>query len=160
MILCESVKGNLKEEGYGNQQVDYVEIEWYEAYKRIHQKNTRNGKPIGIRLGTEILTRGLREGDILWKDEAEVIVVTISPSEVIVIDIDVQHPEMAYKVCYEIGNRHAALLYGENTLQFITPYNEPALQLMQKLHGVRAEKAVRKMDFDKAISAAVSSHTH
>lgn len=160
MILCEAVLGSLKDESINAQAVDYVDIEWHEAFKRIHQKTSQKGREIGIRLGTEFLTKGLRDGDILWKQQQEVLAVRIPPCEVIVLDIDRHHPEMAYKVCYEIGNKHASLMMGEEKLQFITPYNEPTLQLMQKLHGVHAEKKMKKLNFDKAVSSSISSHTH
>lgn len=160
MIVCESVIGNLKDRGFDGHEIDYVDIEWHEAYKRIHHKTSRKGREIGIRLGTEVLIKGMREGDVLWQDGSEAIAVRIPPCEVIVIDIDGRHPDMAYKVCYEIGNKHAALMRGEGKLQFITPYHEPTLLLMQELHGVSAKKAVRNLDFDKAISRTVSSHTH
>lgn len=160
MILCEAVLGSVNEDKFKEMTVDYVDIEWHEAFKRIHQKTTRQGREIGIRLGTEILTKGLREGDVLWQEGQEVIAVQIPACEVIVIDVDKAHREMAYKVCYEIGNKHAALIKGEEELQFITPYNEPTLQLLKKLHGVQARKKVRKLDFDRAVSSTVSSHTH
>ena len=160
MILCETVLGSLNEKRFKTMTFDYIEIEWHEAFKRIHQKTSWNGRKVGIRLGTEILTRGLREGDVLWQDGQALIAVRVPPCEVIVIDINSNHPEMAYKVCYEIGNKHAALIKGDAELQFITPYNEPTLQLLQKLHGVDVAKQIRKLDFDRAISSTVSSHTH
>lgn len=160
MILCEAVLGSVNEEKFKAMAADYVEIEWHEAFKRIHQKTTRQGRKIGIRLGSEILTKGLRDGDILWQEGRELIAVRIPPCEVIVIDVDKGHREMAYKVCYEIGNKHAALMNGGKEMQFITPYNEPTLQLLEKLHGVQARKEVRKLDFDRAVSSTVSGHTH
>lgn len=160
MILCESIRGSLTDGTFANCEIDYVDIEWHEAYKRIHQKTSQKGKDVGIRLDSNILTKGLREGDVLWQEGQEVIAVRIPLCEVIVITIDGHHPEMAYKVCYEIGNKHAALLRGEDNLQFLTPYNEPTLALLQKLHGVQAERKIKKLDFDKAISSTVSSHTH
>lgn len=160
MILCETVLGTLDDDKFKTMMADYLDIEWYEVFKRIHQKTSGNGREVGIRLGTEILTRGLREGDVLWQDGQELIAVRMPPCEVIVVDVDGGHPEMAYKVCYEIGNKHAALMRGDTGLQFITPYHEPTLQLLQKLHGVRADKQIRKLDFDRAISSTVSSHTH
>ena len=110
MILCEKILGSMANPAFADCQADYVEIEWHEAYKRLHQKMTRSGLEIGIRLDTDILTRGLREGDILWKDDNWVIAVTIPPCEAIVIDVDAAHPDMVAKVCYELGNKHAALL--------------------------------------------------
>ena len=75
MILCETVLGNFSDEKFCGEtyKIDYVEIEWHEAYKRIHQKMTQSGREIGVRLGTEILTKGLRQGDVLWQDGNEVI---------------------------------------------------------------------------------------
>ena len=67
---------------------------------------------------------------------------------------------MVAKVCYEIGNRHAPLFYGKDALSFLTPYNEPMLQMFGKLHGVKAEKAVEKLDFDRRISSGAHSHHH
>ena len=162
MILCEPVLGNLSDEKFSGEtyKIDYVEIEWHEAYKRIHQKMTQSRREIGVRLGTEILTKGLRQGDVLWQDGNEVIAVDVPPCEVIVIHVDAHHPKMAHKVCFEIGNKHGALMWGEEDNEFITPYNEPTFQLLAKLHGVTVEKAVRKLDFDRAISSTVSSHTH
>ena len=67
--------------------------------------------------------------------------------------------KMSAKVCYEIGNRHAPLFWGENDT-FITIYNEPMLVMLQKIHGVQAEKEVLKLDFDKRISASIHNHHH
>ena len=160
MIICEKILGKITDEPFASCQADPVEIEWHEAYKRIHQKKTKSGVEIGIRLGTDILVRGLRDGDVLYQDGERAIVVEMPPCEVIVIDIDEDHPEMVAKVCYEIGNKHAALLKGDGPLQFITPYNEPTLVLLNKLHGVTARKDVRKLDFEKSISSTVSGHSH
>ena len=67
--------------------------------------------------------------------------------------------KQAAKVCYEIGNRHAPLFWGENDT-FITIYNEPMLLMLQKLHGVTAEKELKKLDFDQRISASIHNHHH
>lgn len=67
---------------------------------------------------------------------------------------------MIAKTCYEIGNRHAPLFYGENIFTFVTPYNEPMFLMLSKLHGVTAEKTTMRLDFDKRISATVHNHHH
>ena len=58
MILCEKILGSMADPAFADCQADYVEIEWHEAYKRLHQKTTGSGLEIGIRLATDILTRG------------------------------------------------------------------------------------------------------
>lgn len=159
-MLCEKILGTLKDSAYAGKTVDYVNIEWHEAFKKLHKKTTDGGLEIGIRLDNEILTKGLRQDDVLWEDETMVVAVNIPVCEAIVVTVAPDHPQMVCKVCYEIGNKHAALFHGNHELQFITPYNEPALQLMQKLHGVTAEKKMVKLDFKKAISSSVNAHTH
>ena len=51
------------------------------------------------------------------------------------------------------------LFWGENDT-FITIYNEPMLLMLQKLHGVTAEKELKKLDFDQRISASIHNHHH
>lgn len=159
-MICEKVLGNISENKYCGCHVDYVDIEWHEAFKKLHKKITSCGVEIGIRMGNDILLRGLRQGDVLWCEEDEIIAVNIPEAEMIVIDVQPDHPHMIPKVCYEIGNKHATLLYGETPYQFITPYNEPTYELLRKLHGVNVRKEFQKMNFDKRISASVNAHTH
>lgn len=159
-MICEELLGNLKDEKNNNTEVDYVDIEWHEAFKKIHKKFTKLGTELGIRLGNDILSRGLRDGDILYKDNSRIIAVNIPKTEVIKIDIDKNHSFMLGKVCYEIGNKHATLFWGENHLQVITPYNEPLFIMIKKLHGVYSEVKKMKLDFDKSISKSINNHSH
>ena len=159
-MICEKILGNVSESKYSGCHVDYVDIEWYEAFKKLHKKITSCGMEIRIRMGNEILLRGFKQGDVLWCEENEIVAVNIPEAEMIVIDVQPDHPHMIPKVCYEIGNKHATLLYGENPYQFITPYNEPTYELLKKLHGVNVKKECQKMNFDKRISASINAHTH
>lgn len=56
MMLCQQILGNIGDSGFKGRKIDYVDIEWYEAFKRIHRKTTRDGTEIGIRLDDRILT--------------------------------------------------------------------------------------------------------
>lgn len=159
-MVCEEVLGNIKDlDGY-NHEIDYVDIEWHEAFKKIHKKYTYSGTEIGIRLGNEVLKKGLRDGDILYKDNSRAIVVNIPSCEVIEVSIDENHGLMLGKVCYEIGNKHASLFWGDDYLKLVTPYNEPMLAMLEKMHGVKVEVNTRKLDFDKRLSASINAHTH
>lgn len=162
-MLCEEVLGNIAEEHFGEyavENVDYVDIEWHETFKKIHKKVSSKGNEIGIRLGNEVLTHGLKQGDVLFESPSYILAVNIPPCEAIIIEVDEHHPHMIAKVCYEIGNKHAALFGGEHHNQFITPYNEPTLQQLQKLHGVTVRMDTVKLDFNKTISSTVNNHTH
>lgn len=165
-MLCEKILGKITDEPFKSLAIDYVDIEWYEAFKKLHKKTTHSGEEIGIRLDNEVLTKGLNEGDVLYADDKKAVVVNIPPCEVIVADVP--DDSLIPKVCYEIGNRHATLFCGDNARQFITPYNQPMLEMLQKIHKhtagrcirVNAEKKLLKLNFDKAISSTVNNHTH
>ena len=130
-MLCEQVLGKLHDFDTTGKTIEYVDIEWHEAFKKIHKKT----------------------------DDEKLVVVNTPPCEVIRVSLTPGHEKMSAKVCYEIGNRHAPLFWGENDT-FITIYNEPMLVMLQKIHGVQAEKEVLKLDFDRRISASIHNHHH
>ena len=159
-MICEKILGTLDELDVAGKTVEYVDIEWHEAFKKIHKKTTNTGREVGIRMDDSVLTEGLYEGKVIYMDDGLVIAVHTPPCEVIRVTVKPDHRFMAAKVCYEIGNRHAPLFYGEDEYTFITPYNEPMLQMLSGLHGVEAEKEMRKLAFDKRVSASVHNHHH
>lgn len=158
-MLCEQVLGKLEEMHISGQSVEYVDIEWHEAFKKIHKKVTDQGREVGIRMDDSILSRGLFQGDVIYMDDKLIIAVNTPPCEIIQISLSKGHEKMAAKVCYEIGNRHAPLFWGENDT-FITIYNEPMMVMLSKIHGVAAVKKTEKLDFDKRISASIHNHHH
>lgn len=158
-MLCEQVLGKLEDLDVSGKTVEYVDIEWHEAFKKIHKKITDQGREVGIRMDDSILSRGLFQGDVIYQDETVTVVVNTPPCEIIEITLAPGHEKMAAKVCYEIGNRHAPLFWGEKDT-FITIYNEPMLVMLSKIHGVTAEKKIAKLDFDRRISASLHNHHH
>lgn len=159
-MICEKILGNLNHEKYSNQRIEYVDIEWHDAFHKIHKKVTKEGTEVGIRLDNDVLVHGLKEGDVLYADEEKIIAVHILPCEAIIATVDQHHPEMIAKLCYEIGNRHATLFWGDDHHTFITPYTEPTLTMLNKLHGVNARVQTISLDFTKAISSSINAHTH
>ena len=157
-MLAEKILGKLNPST--EKEVDYVEIEWDEAFKKIHKKITVNGKVLGIRLDNEVLTRGLRQDDVLYEDKKLVIAVRIPACTAMEITVDENHPQMAAKVCYEIGNTHGALFWGEKPLQFLTPLNGPLQEKLQQLHGVTVCQKEVVFDFERKISSSVNGHHH
>ena len=158
-MLCEQVLGKLEDLDVSGKTVEYVDIEWHEAFKKIHKKITDQGREVGIRMDDSILSRGLFQGDVIYQDETVIVAVNTPPCEIIEIALAPGHEKMAAKVCYEIGNRQAPLFWGEKDT-FITIYNEPMLVMLSKIHGVTAEKKIAKLDFDRRISASIHNHHH
>ncbi|SDE32036.1 urease accessory protein UreE [Sporomusa acidovorans] len=155
-MIVEKIIGTLSDSDYKNITVDYVDFAWYEAFKRLHRKVSRAGRELALRFDDSILVKGLKQDDVLAVETNTVVAVNLLPCSVLVITVKGHH-EMA-KACYEIGNKHAPLFYGENHDELITPYDKTIENLMQKLH-IETRTAQVKLDFVKSISTG-GPHTH
>jgi len=156
-MLCEQILGTLSDEQFKNLKVDYVDIEWHEAFKKLHRKTSQSGIEVGIKLDNDILTRGLRQGDVLAINEDNVIAVNIPKDKALVVKVDDTH--LVPKVCYEIGNRHATLFEGSSHNEFITIYSEPMKEMLEKI-GANATVEEIQFDFNKSISSSINAHHH
>lgn len=156
-MLVEKVIGNINDEQFKNSNIDYVDIEWHEAFKKLHRKTSQSGIDIGIKLDNDILTRGLRQGDILAINKDNVIAVNIPKDKALVVKVDNTH--LVPKVCYEIGNRHATLFEGSSHNEFITIYSEPMKEMLEKI-GASVTVEEVQFDFNKSISSSINSHHH
>ena len=87
-MLVEKVIGNINDEQFKNSNIDYVDIEWHEAFKKLHRKTSQSGIEVGIKLDNDILTRGLRQGDVLAINEDNVIAVNIPKDKALVVKVD------------------------------------------------------------------------
>ena len=156
-MLVEKVIGNINDDKFKNSKVDYVDIEWHEAFKKLHKKTSQSGIEVGIKLDNDILTKGLRQGDVLAVNDDSIIAVNIPKDKALVVKVDDIH--LVPKVCYEIGNRHATLFEGNNHNEFITIYSEPMKEMLEKI-GANVSVEEVQFDFDKSISSSINSHHH
>ncbi len=135
MIILKEKLGNIHSASSLNRNIDILSIEWHETRKRILHKQTRQGKTIAIKFLNE--NPDLKEGDILWQDETNIVVVEINPCKCIVIEPGDMINASA--ISYEIGNRHLPLFYEGDEL--LVPYDVPLYNLLQSLgHTVKVEK--------------------
>jgi urease accessory protein len=159
-MLCEKILGKVSDEQFEGLRVDYVDIEWHEAFSRLHRKVSAEGEDVGIRMGNDILKDGLNQDDVLYADEEKVIAVNIPPCEAIRATVRKDHPRQIAKLCYEVGNTHTTMFRGEDDFTFYTPYHEALLEKILQIHGVSAEKIVTKFDFEKSLSSTINNHHH
>lgn len=159
-MLCEKVLGTLSDSRFCGLRTDYVDIEWHEAFSRLHRKISSEGDDVGLRMGNEILSRGLHQDDVVYADKEKVIAVNIPPCEAIRAVVNKDHPGQVAKLCYEVGNTHTTMFRGEDAFTFYTPYHEPLFQKIRQIHGVTAEKVVMKFDFGQALSSSINNHHH
>ncbi len=159
-MLCEKILGKLSDEAFTGLAVDYVDIEWHEAFSRLHRKTSREGEDVGIRMGNEVLSHGLNQDDVLFADSSKVIAVNIPPCEAICAKVREDHPRQIAKLCYEVGNTHTTMFRGEDDFTFYTPYHEPLLDKLNAIHGVTAVKVLKQFDFSQSLSSSINNHHH
>ncbi|TLD95743.1 urease accessory protein UreE [Helicobacter jaachi] len=149
MLELTQVIGNLNDVSI-TCNIDTINLEWYEAYKRIGRYESAGGLDIALRFPTPLIY-GLNEGDILYLDELLAIVVNIIPCEVLLIHAT-SKLEIA-KLCYEIGNAHIPLFYGDNET-FLIPYEQTLEHSLRKM-GFSARKMLAKMHAKKRFSISL-----
>lgn len=159
-MICEKIFGKIEDFDPTGKKIEYIDIEWAESTKKVHRKQTESGLEVGLRMDDSVLVRGLYEGDVIYADDQMIIAVHTPACEVIKIHVHRDHAFMVAKVCYEIGNRHAPLFYGHDDFSFVTPYDEPMLVMLKKMHGIDVERAVEKLDFEHRVSASIHHHHH
>ena len=118
--------------------IDWLTLEWHETNKRIMSKKSHSGKEISLRFlnNSPMLT----QGDILFEDENNLIVVSIQPCECMVVN-PTNMFEMA-SVCYEIGNKHLPLFFEDDAV--LVPFEEPLFKLLSA-QGYRVLKEHHKL---------------
>jgi urease accessory protein len=107
-MIIEKVLGNLHDlpqtdlAAYARLHQEKVVLPSAQLVKRIQRATTDHGKEIGIRLPSG--SGDLRDGDILHVEESNMIVVSVLPTDVLVIA-----PRTVYEmgiVAHSLGNRH------------------------------------------------------
>lgn len=136
MIINQTI-GNLSENSSAKN-IDYLDLEWFETTKRIQRKKTRLGMDIAIKFLRE--GQRLREGDILFEDEENIIAVNVLETEAIVMSPD-SLLEMG-TVCYEIGNKHIPLFIQEDKV--LLPFEMPMFRWLEA-SGFKPEKQTVKL---------------
>lgn len=155
-MIVENIIGSLKTDNFGDAVIEYVDIDWYNANKKLHKFKLEDGTIIATRLTHEAMTRGLLQDDVLTKIDDKIIVINIKEVNCIAVLLD--DILKASKVSYEIGNRHGSLFVSEDNY-LIVPYDKPTFEFLDNL-GVSPIEKTTKIHSDRAISNFGNSHEH
>jgi urease accessory protein len=104
-MIIEKILGNLHElprDAYADRHKERVVLPSALLVKRIQRVTTDHGNELGIRLPSG--SGDLRDGDILAADDAGIIVISVLPTDVLVISPRTIH-EMGV-IAHSLGNRH------------------------------------------------------
>jgi len=123
-MICKEVIGNVETHPTDDKAMELLNLQWFEATKRIMRKRTEGDNEVVIKL----LQQGTRlcEGDIVYEDTDKVVVVNILPCDAIQVT-----PRSIYEmgtVCYEIGNKHLPLFIQGDCV--LIPYEKPLERLL------------------------------
>lgn len=118
-MIIEKVLGNLHDQPagtdpYAGLHKEKVVLPSTQLVKRIQRVTTDHGKEIGIRLPAG--SADLRDGDVLHADKASVIVVSVLPTDVLVIA-----PQTIYQMgvaAHSLGNRHLQAQFFEGSSEY------------------------------------------
>lgn len=113
-----------------NSTIDTISIDWFNTQKRIARYTSLGGRDIAFRF-EKPLAVGLSHGDIVAKDNDTFIVVSILPVHILTMRVNT-NIEIA-RLCYEIGNYHLPLFFGESEFIFKTPFEKPLQRVLDKL---------------------------
>jgi urease accessory protein len=120
-VIIEKVLGNLYElptadlAAYTGLHREKVVLPSAQLVKRIQRVITDHGKEIGIRLPAG--SADLRDGDILHVAETNMIVVSVLPTDVLVIAPRSIH-EMGV-VAHSLGNRHLQAQFFDSSSEYV-----------------------------------------
>jgi urease accessory protein len=150
-MLIQKKIGHIDAFDLKGRSIDRLQLEWYEAGKRILRRKTKSGKDVALKFMSE--NNGLTQGDIIYEDEQAVIAIEILPCECIVVKPKDMF-EMA-SACYEIGNKHLPLYFEENSL--LVPFEKPLYRLLNA-QGYVVSVESRKLL--QSLKTTVSPHEH
>jgi urease accessory protein len=134
MLRIETIP-SLDPELLQGRQTDVLELEWFEATKRILRRKSRGGLDVAIQ---RMDSSPLLHNDVLWMDEQTVLLVSILPCEA--IRVDCREIFQTACLCYDIGNRHAPIFWEENTLWL--PFDEPMFRMLEA-NGYQPKKETK-----------------
>jgi len=158
MKIINKSLGNIHN-GYDveNKRLDFVDLQWFEATRRVQVKKSRAGLTVGIRfLG---LAQRLHDGDVLLCERGSLLIVNILETKVILIKM--QSIIQMSILSFEIGNRHIPLFISDNGLMMAfeqTIFNWLSSKGVQM--EVKMQKLVNQLDANNSKISTASGKAY
>lgn len=150
-MLIQQKLGNISAIDINNRNIDWLQLQWYEAGKRILRRQTLAGNDISLKFLDK--NPALTQGDVLYESDSLIIAIEILPCDVLVIEP--ANPFEMASVCYEIGNKHLPLFLDNNEL--LVPFEMPLFRLLSA-QGYAIKQDKRKLLHP--LKTTVAPHAH
>ncbi|WP_274649058.1 urease accessory protein UreE [Paenibacillus humicola] len=138
-MIIERIVGNIATTPLSAAHREKVYMRSDDLVKRIQRVTSDHGRVIGIRLQEP---KDLQDGDILFADERNAIVISVIPDRLIVIRPETIR-QMGF-IAHQLGNRHTPAQFEEN--EMLVMHDRLIEELLQQ-HGVPyavEERSVRQ----------------
>lgn len=140
-MIIEKIVGDAGTVDIQDRHVEKVYMQSDELMKRIQRVVTDHGKELGIRLKK---ARELQDGDILYMDERNAIVVSVMADDLLVIQ-PVTIQQMG-EIAHQLGNRHLPAQFAGK--EMLVQYDYLVEELLQQLNiPYQREKRTVKQAF-------------
>ncbi|MEG6532544.1 urease accessory protein UreE [Caldibacillus thermoamylovorans] len=138
-MIIESILGNVHSKGNVSTHIERVYLRSDELTKKVLRVQTDHGNELGIRLKD---AKQLRDGDILYQDEKNSIVINVLADDVLVIQ-----PETITQmgeIAHQLGNRHLPAQFENN--QMIVQYDYLVENLLKEfsIPYIREERKMKE----------------
>lgn len=138
MIITEII-GNVDDISSAGRHIERVYLSSDDLVKRIQRVTTDHGKEVGIRL---IEPKDLIDGDILFMDERNMIVVSVTSDDLLVLR-PASIKQMG-EIAHQLGNRHLPAQFEEEVMLVQYDYLVEELLIQLEIPYTREERKVKK----------------
>jgi urease accessory protein len=138
MIITEII-GNVDDISSAGRHIERVYLSSDDLVKRIQRVTTDHGKEVGIRL-TE--PKDLMDGDILYMDERNMIVVSVTSDDLLVLRPS--NMKQMGEIAHQLGNRHLPAQFEEEEMLVQYDYLVEELLVQLEIPYTREERKVKK----------------
>ncbi|MGG3468578.1 urease accessory protein UreE [Neobacillus pocheonensis] len=138
-MIIEQIVGNVVETPVSGRHIEKVFLSSDDLMKRIQRVKTDHGKEIGIRLKEP---RDLLDGDILYIDDRNIIVVSVMTDDLLVIRPT--NLQQMGEIAHQLGNRHLPAQFEGDEMLVQFDYLVEELLDSLKIPFAREERKVKK----------------
>ncbi|MDM5328824.1 urease accessory protein UreE [Neobacillus sp. CF12] len=138
MIITEII-GNVDNISSAGRHIERVYLSSDELVKRIQRVTTDHGKEMGIRLMEQ---KDLVDGDILYMDERNMIVVSVTSDDLLVLRPS--SIKQMGEIAHQLGNRHLPAQFEDEVMLVQYDYLVEELLVQLEIPYTREERKVKK----------------
>ena len=145
-MILDKIVGNIFEEHIKSAHIEKIYLKSDELLKRINRVTSDHGTEYGISVDKKTV---LKDGDILFNDGHNMIVIVVKSDDVIIIKPETIN-EMG-KIAHNLGNRHLPAQFRDGMM--VLEYDKLVEQLLKEegikysRENVTLEKAFRHVEF-------------